>query len=77
MRGRDDFFEHMQIMRSVFAVWNIYGYPSRRVSRNSADRQASVMFSRTDQLEDGKIVDHRSLGDSLAVLQQLRGKDLV
>ncbi len=39
-------------------------------------KQVTSSVVHVDRLEDGKIVDHWSLGDLLSVLQQLRGEDV-
>lgn len=38
-----------------------------------------VIFSivQVDQLADGKLIEHRTVGDSLTMLQQLRGENLI
>jgi len=40
-------------------------------------KQVKFSISQVDQLADGKIVEHRTIGDSLTILQQLCGENLV
>lgn len=40
-------------------------------------KQVKFSIVQVDQLADGKIVEHRTIGDSLTMLQQLRGENLV
>ncbi|MBW4693819.1 MAG: ester cyclase [Lyngbya sp. HA4199-MV5] len=39
--------------------------------------QVKFSIVQIDQLADGKIVEHRTIGDSLTMVQQLRGENLV
>jgi len=45
----------------------------RRYSRPDG-KQVKFSIIQVDQLADGKIVEHRTIGDSLTILQQLCGK---
>jgi steroid delta-isomerase-like uncharacterized protein len=40
-------------------------------------KQVNYSIVEIDRLADGKIVEHRTIGDSLTMLQQLRGENLV
>jgi steroid delta-isomerase-like uncharacterized protein len=94
IHGSDDFFEHMQIIRSIFAgsyytIEDVIAEDDKVVTRGTftgihrgeflsippTGKQVTLAVVQVDRLRDGKIVDHWSLGDSLAVLQQLRGEE--
>ncbi|MEP0915047.1 ester cyclase [Leptolyngbya sp. GB1-A1] len=40
-------------------------------------KQVTCSVVHVDRLRDGKVIDHWGLGDSLAMMQQLRGENLV
>jgi steroid delta-isomerase-like uncharacterized protein len=92
IRGRDDFFEHMQIFRSTFPdsyhrFEDVIAEDDKVVTRGTVTgthcgeflgipptgKQVTCSVVHVDRLGDGKIVDHRTICDSLAMLQQLRG----